>query len=59
MLFNLWGKKEELEKKKVPCDGDEMRRRDSIGYEGKAVQKVGGFDEKAYEKLDALCRELG
>ena len=35
-----------------------MRRRDSIGYEGKSVQEVGRFDEKTDEKVNALSQRL-
>ncbi len=35
-----------------------MRRGDPIGYEGKAVQKAGRFDEKTDEKLNGLSQVL-
>jgi hypothetical protein len=56
---DLWGKKEKIEKKKIPDYSDEMRCRDSIGYEGKSVQEVGRFNEKTYEKLNGLGQVLG
>jgi len=55
---DLWGKKEKIEKKKIPDYSDKMRRRDSIGYEGKSVQELSQFDEKTCEKLNALSEGL-